>query len=501
MAIFGFGKKGDESAEKAKEAPVVYSPENAAKFFQRATTIEESEQFEYALQMWLSGLRWDPHSMTGTEGFFRTVAKFLASGKKSVSKEVLSAISGKADVDKYLRALLEWGLEPGESVKAVAAFEHAAKVGVTEPAYWIGERAFGFVTKDKKPRKELAIKVSEAFGKIGAFDKSVAAAEFALKLDPTDNELSASIRALAAQATMSRGGYDKKGEGGFRSNIRDADKQRKLDDENRIVKTEATIDRIIADCEEELKQRPTDQPTIDKLCKHLLERAKPADEARAAKMLMDSFEGTKAFRYRELAGDLKMRQQRRKITELKKMIEGAPEGDAGQSQREMVQRMLDEENKKLLDLELMEFKLRVEAYPTDLSRKFELAKRYFAAGNHHDAIELLQEAQSDPRVRVQAGNMLGLSFQAIGYLEEAVHTFRTALEVQNILPDTALEINYNLMVALADKAAEHRDLASAEEADKIASKIAMQQFGYRDIRVRRDGVKKLIGELRAQGKA
>jgi hypothetical protein len=35
------------------------------------------------------------------------------------------------------------------------------------------------------------------------------------------------------------------------------------------------------------------------------------------------------------------------------------------------------------------------------------------------------------------------------------------------------------------------------EADKLASSIAVQQITYRDIRVRRDAIKKLLGDLRA----
>ncbi len=42
-----------------------------------------------------------------------------------------------------------------------------------------------------------------------------------------------------------------------------------------------------------------------------------------------------------------------------------------------------------------------------------------------------------------------------------------------------------------------RDLASGEEAEKIAASIFAQSIGYKDIRARRDAIKKLVAELRA----
>ena len=42
------------------------------------------------------------------------------------------------------------------------------------------------------------------------------------------------------------------------------------------------------------------------------------------------------------------------------------------------------------------------------------------------------------------------------------------------------------------------DLAAAEEAEKIASQILIQAIGYKDIKARRDALKKLVAELRAK---
>ncbi len=498
MALFG--KKDNTGGEngdgKDGKAPVVFSPEKATKFFEHARTVEETGNYPYAIQLWLNGLKWDPGSMTGLQGFFAAVPKFLndPASKKGLDKDVIRSVSGKSDVEKFLLAILEWALKPNEAPLAVRAFEACSKVGQTEPALWIGERAFATALRQTKPRKDHIVKCMESFQAIGAYDKAILAAEQAHRIDPTDAQLGAHIRTLAAQATMTRGGYEKSGEaGGFRQNIRDADKQRLLEESERIVKSEETIDRLLVMAKEEYQRRPTDLPTIDKLGKLLLERGRPQDEERAHKLFMDAFASTKQFRFREQAGDIRIRQGRRKVADLAQMLEKASEGE-----KELVQRLHAQEQQTLITLEMEEHKLRVAAYPTDLVRKFELGKRYFAAGMYNESVELFQESQQDPKNRATSLLFLGQAFLKIGWNDEAVETFRRGIEVKDVSAEMNLEIRYWLMVALEQKGVESRDLSFVEEADRIASSIAVQSISFKDIRSRRDTIKKLLAELRAK---
>jgi len=472
--------------------PVDFSPQKAEKFFQHARTMYESSNYEYAVQLWLNGLRWDPNSRIGIEGFFSSMARFTddAAGKKTLSKDTIKNVSGKSDVDKYVMSLLDWGLRPTDSFLAVRAAESSAKLGLQEPTLWITERAFGLALRDKKIRKDLLLRCSECFAKANVFEKALIAAEQALKADPTDGELAAKIRSLAAQATMTKGGYERTGqEGGFRANIRDADKQRQLEEEERIVKTDETVDRLILHAAEEVAKRPGDLPTIERYGKLLMERARPSDEERAYQLYMQTYTDTRQFRFRELAGEIRIRQSRRKVSELRIMLEKSPDG-------EMIQRMFSQAEQEHNRLELGEYKLRVDNYPSDLARRFELGKRYFAVGQYHEAIEQFQESQQEPRNRAASMMMLGQSFQKIAWNEEAIDTFRHAADLKDLLPDTYMEIRYFLMTALQAKADTERDIPSAEEADRLASSIARQQMSYKDIRVRREAIKNLLIKLR-----
>lgn len=472
-----------------------FNPEKATKFFGHAKVVGEAGNYEYSMQSWLSGMRLNPGSVEGVEGFFFTIAQFLNehNGKKSVSKEVSRVVSGKSDLDRYLNALLEWGQKPKEAHLAVRAFELCSKIGLVEPGKWIGDRAFLMTVKAIKPRKDLIVRVSESYERLKIFDRAVQAAEAASRLDPSDGHLAAKMRSLAAQATMNRGGYDKQGEeGGYRQNLKDAAKQRQLDQQDRITKTESTVEAILGYAEEEYRKRPNDMPTVEKYAKALVDRGRPEDEERAHEILMKTHAETKQFRFREWAGDIRIRQADRRARQAKLAM------DANPSDPELpvaYQAALNE----LGELQVQEYKLRVEAYPTDLTRKFRLGERYFHTNRFAEAIEMFQESQAEPKLRAPSLSFLGKSFLATDWIPEAIETFRAALEVRDIADDVKLELQYNLMLALKKKGATEKDLQAAEEADKLASSIAMKQITYRDIRAQREELRKLVASLRGGG--
>lgn len=489
-----WGKKNDNNNSGPPSSGPTgdgFSPEKAKKFFDHAQTVQQTGNAEYAMQLWLGGLRFDPKNMEGITSFFGCAAQFLSDDVKGKGpgKDLVSSVGGKGDIDKYLRSMLEWAMKPTESNLAVRAMESASSLRLKEPTIWIGDRALGRVLQDKKVRKELLLKIAEAFKTVEDPDRAIQAAEAAVKLDPSDGELAAYVRNLAAQATMNRGGYEKTGqEGGFRANIRDTSKQQNLEEADRIVKTEDTIERLLKVAEDEYLKRPNDLPTIENLGKRLLDRGKPADEARAYELYMETYSKTNQFRFRELAGDIKIRQSNRKIRDLQKMLEGSPGS-------EMLTNMLTAANEDHTKLEAEEFRLRVDAYPTDLGRKFELGKRYYLLGRNDEAITLFQESQIDAKYRVQSLNYQGQAFFRINYYDEAEATFRAALEVTDMTPETNLELRYNLMNALLEVGKSTRSPDKLREADKLASSISMKQFNYKDIRTKRDEIKSKITEF------
>lgn len=495
MALFGKKKDEDggakEPAKAPKDGPPPSHPEKAKRFFEHARTVQQSGQYEYAMQNWLGGLRQDAASMEGLEGFWSAATAFVGEGSK-LSRDTAKAFSDKGMLEKYLSALLAWGIKPMDASNAIRAAELGAKLGIAEPTFWIGERALILTMRDpKKSKKDSFLKLMDAFAAIGAFEKAAEAGDLAVKSDPGDSELATRVRNFTAQATISGGGFDQTGEaGGFRANLKDADQQRLLEEKNRIVTTEEQLDRLVAASEAALAERPDDLPTLSELVKHLKKRAAPGDEKRALELLAQAYANTRQFRFRDESDKIRLGVAKRQLSALKKAAEGQPaESEAAQRYQKGL--------RQFAQMEIKALQARIEAYPTDLGLKYELGKRHFDLGEHEKAVEMLQEAKGDTKNRSAAMLYLGESFRAMGWADESIETLRSALDQHE---DTGNEIGmglrYSLMSSLEAKARADRDLEAAKEADKLASAIAIQQINYRDIRERRAAIKELINELR-----
>ncbi len=501
MALFG--KKKDGQGEGGAEQPEQngsgqsFSPEKAKAFFDRARTVHEATNYEYAMTLWLSGLRLDPSNLAATEGYWKSAVAFENESGGKLGKDTRKAFPGRGDVEKYLAAMLEWGVAPVEPSHPIAAIQALAKVAsgtgldFKPVGRWLSERTFSVVVNSKKQKKDHYIKVMDASAALGIYDIAVRAGDAASKMDPSDTDLSTRTRNMAAQATMSTGGYDRTGEeGGFRSNIRDAEKQRRLDAGDRVVKSEDVKDQQVSDWARDYQAKPEDLPTINAYVKALLERGRPEDEKQAYTVLGKAYEATRQFNFRKKAGEIKMRQARRKLEEYLSRAAANPQDETAQSQAAQAQR-------KYLEWELEELRLQVANYPTDLTLKFELGVCEFKLDNYEEAIALFQEAQHDPRNRTTSLMYLGLAFARMGWLDESVDSLRKAVEQHTDINDAAgLDLRYALMTTLQTKATQQKSLEDAQEAEKLASSIAIQQIGFRDIRDRRDALKKLVAELR-----
>lgn len=489
----GTGKGGPSAASGTADG-AGFDPDKARRFFDHARTMHDSTQFEYAMSLWLQGIRLDPHNVGAMESFLRSAQEFVNSpaGKKGVSKDTARLFSERTDINRYLQALLEWSVRLRDPPSAIRAAEAGAKVGLTEPTFRIGEMAFNVVLGEKKPRKDLLVKLMEVFSTIGAFEKAVQAGEAAKLTDPTDGALAAMVRNLSAQQTMSRGGYDQTGQaGGFKANIRDLDKQQKMADADRIVRTEDVADRLVREAAADYRQNPEDINAIRIYAQRLKERGRPEDEEEAFKLCEKAYARTKQFMFRKMAGEIRIRRAQRQLGQRKDAAAANPQ-DAAAAEA------YANAKAKFLAMEIEEYQAQAEAYPTDLTIKFELGKRLFEAGKFEDAIPMFQESQSEAKNRVASMGHLAKSFLNIGFLDGAVQTYRQALEAHKTPDDeVGMDLRYGLVAALKAHAEAERSIKDAEEADKLASAIAIRQFNYRDIRALREQLKKMIAEMRA----
>lgn len=489
-----FGKKskneqdGNENAEAVVE---VFSPKKAKAFFDHAKTVHESGNYEYAMINWLKGLGKDPTSMYGLNAFLKSSEVYAAETKKG-SKDTKKALGDfKGDVGKYLSALYEFGMKRYDTSNAIKVTSAAAKIQLTEPTKMLGEHALKLVQNDPKAKKDMYVKLLDAFEVAGAFQLAAVAGTSAQSLDQSDGELQVRVRNMLAQNTMSSGGYDNDEEGGFRKNIRNADKQLELEQQDSLAKTDSTKDSIVERTAAEYKARPDDLPSLNTYAEALLARGKGSDELKALNLYSKAFKETGTFRFRKMAGEIQVKRARRTLAKYKAAAEASP-NDAELNEK------YAKASKQFASLELAELKLQVENYPTDLSLKYMLGRALFARGDYHESIEQFQHAQNDPKIRRTVLNLIGQAFRKLGGWEDAaITTFEQALEgLSDETSELGMDIRYGLMDSLQAKAEKDREIEPAQRADKIAASMAIQQFNYRDVRERREQIKKLLLELK-----
>src|SRR5690606_26108321 len=71
--------EGETSAAAGEDTGLDIHPDKAKKFFDYARTVHETTNYEYAVQLWLNGLRHDPGNVQSLESFAKSCQHFLAS--------------------------------------------------------------------------------------------------------------------------------------------------------------------------------------------------------------------------------------------------------------------------------------------------------------------------------------------------------------------------------------------------------------------------------------
>lgn len=494
MALFGKKKDNGDEGDSIDEVtqPSAFNPKKAKAFFDRAPTAHDSGSYEYAMQLWLQGLRQDPSSMEGFNGFLRSAEVYAVENpKKGVSKETKNLISAKGALGKFIDAMLDFGLKRHDPMNGISATQAASKLGLKQQTKELGEHTLVLLRNYPKVKKDHYIKLLNAFDNAEVYGLAATAGDIAMQMDPSDGELQVRVRNMMAANTVSSGGYDDTSEGGFRKNIRDADKQLELEQQDSLAKSESTRDQIVAKRKAEHEERPDDVPRMNAYATALIERGKNNDELTAISLLLKAHKASGQFRYRQAAGDVQIRRGRRMIEKLEKQVEANPDNT------ELAEK-LEQGRKAFTKLRMDELRMRVENYPTDLGLKYELGRVLYEQGLYNEAIEQFQEAQTEPKLRNDVLTLMGKSFLKLGGWEDAaIQTFRQALQgVHDKTSDLGMDIRYSLMDALFDKARKEDDLESAAEAEQIAADIAIQSFSYRDVREKRTEIREFMKALK-----
>ncbi|MDA0802546.1 MAG: hypothetical protein O2819_02150 [Planctomycetota bacterium] len=489
MAIFGFGKKSDSATDGLS-----IDSEKASSLILKAQDLVGRYQFEYALSLFAEALKADPTPATHYDAMFECAKAFVANGATPASRDDLKGVDGPTPNDKIAVAALAWMRDVDSVNKASALMEAIIAANFLEPAQWLAPKLanLSLHANESKPSKRSLVKTMELLKKAQSFTEALKILRRAQEVDPADGALAAELKQLLAGHAIEAGGFAEaaKGGGAYKGVLKDAAKQRELEMAASLSGAGGSGEFNLTKAEEAYAANPTSAEAIQRLVAILRRKGTPESEKRAIEVLLTGYKAIGEYRFRLVAGDIRIAQFRRRIEQLQPLAE---KGHT-QAKAEIAQRAA-----QLHELELKEFRERGEKYPTDRTIKFELGRLEYESGNTDAAMQAFQTCKEDARLRLRAAHFLGRCFAREGWHSDAVGEFRNALGLIDVTStDRELDIRYDLMLSLASQARDEKNDVLAKEAQEAASTIMRKDIGFRDIRQKRKDIDALLRELSAK---
>lgn len=467
-------------------------PEKAGKWFNHGRVAIGQQNYPYAMFCFAMGTRLDPNNMQAHESMYDAGIRHFNAGGKAAARDDIKKVQGPGPVDRFATAEFIWMHDLNNLSAAIDLLEASGLIGQSTFGRWMAPRILAMMRKQQVRKKGQWMAVMEHLKRVEAWNEAFAAAEFALQIDPTDGQLANQIKELQAQQAIERGGFNNPNagqQGGFRSNIKDADRQRALEEQESLSGGSDVLERNLDRARRDLEENPMSPEAIAKYAQLLKNKGTPESEDLAHSVYITGYERLGEYRFRMAAGDIRITQLRRKLAAAKTQAEAAP-GDAAATTA------ADEALAELRQLEQQELRERTTRYPTDRGLKVDLGRIEFELGNFEDAMGNFQSAKEEGKYRVRATFMLGRCFAAMHWYTEAISEFREALSAIDVTSrEVELDIKYELMLALMELAKAERSPGAAKEAFEICSAIVRTNIGYRDIREKRKDIEQLRKEL------
>jgi tetratricopeptide (TPR) repeat protein len=446
-------------------------------FFAKAEKTAKQGNYDYAIDMFIDGLRKDPEALEdGHLALARIGLRRQAHGAKKPSMvERARLLYGKTPLDQMLNAEYLYAKDPSHLGYAEAMLKAAVAGGYNRTAGWIANLIFQINNAHEKPSYQIYILLKDSYKALKQYDKAVAACQWAMKLRPDKADLVEEYKNLSAELTMANGKYDQGGD--FRKSIKDARKQEHLYAQDRLVKTQDWRELAVEEARKAYEAHPSVSKNVFNLATALDEMETPAHEKEALDVLERAFIAQHNFSFKEKAGQLRIRQIKRHLRKIIDALEKTPDSPEMAAQRQETEALL-------LKTELEHYKACTRNYPTNRRYAYEYALRLVQTEDFDQAIPLFQESRKDPSRRVLSINQIGLCFFKKGWMTDAIDMFSQAIK-EHELNDDALgkELRYNLGRA-------HEANSEHAKALDIYRKIAQSDFTYKDVRDR-------INELRA----
>ena len=499
LALFGKKKSGGNGeTDESTSGAFNRDDRKASEWFKHARVAADGYNYDYAIECFINGLRFDVDNMNVHEELWEIARRRKVNGGKPAGMKDKMKSLGKDPVSKMLDAEKVMAMDPLNVQQVLVVLDRIAdvievedEVALGDLVLWLGGEFLDQARSATKPRRDTFIKAKDIFRRAGVHKRAVEACRLALSLSPQDAKLHRDLKEHLTEQAITEGNYDTGGEeGGFKQSVRNMGEQRALEQEEGIAATSDVLDEVIARCREQYKANSDDLALLSKLVDALRKREIDETENEAVTLLVGAHEQTGQYQFKVSSGDIQMKQLTRHLRELKKAHEKAPTDL-------QVRKAYSEAARHKLIFELEEFADRVRNYPTHLGLRYQYGVRLFQAQRYEDAISAFQQSKGDPKVRAASHCYLGQAYVKQDWLDEAIETLNDGIKAHALTDDRmGMELRYYLMDAMERKARADSSIDLAGEARKIASQLLQTDITYRDIRKRMNAIRALEDELK-----
>lgn len=433
----------------------------------------ETDNFDYAIDLYLQGLKLSPDALEDGHAPLRKLA-LIRQGKKGKKPSMLDQLKhsgGKTPVDQLLNAEFLLAKDPDNLAYAEKLLKACVAAGCRRTGEWIAQLIFDANRATHKPSFSTYILLKDSYDKMGFYTQAVTACQLALELKPEDDDLKNELRDLSAKMTMEKGKYGKAAT--FRESIRDKDYQEQLQSQDSIIKNETAKQRILSEARRQYQQAPASTTNILQLAEALVDMATEPAYTEAVELLTQSYEKSRDYSFQRKLYELEIKTLHANIRKIQESLQGkSAEGKTAQDLANLTT-LLEQK-------ELEYYRSCTENYPTDMRFKYEYGRCLIKARQFDQAIPLFQESRNDPRLKTASLDKMGLCFLLKGWNEDAIDIFIEALkECQVQDSGVAKDIRYNLARA-------YEESNQNTKALEIYRKLAQTDFSYKDVSQRID---------------
>lgn len=460
----------------AENSQIQQDLDKAKVFFERAEEVASTGNFDYAIEMYLDGLRLAPDAVEQGHIPLRQMALLRQSkgGKRPSMIDKLKRGHSKDPLEEMRNGEWLFARDPDNLACGEVILKAASAGGFKKTASWMADMLFDAAASSVKPSAHTFLMLKDAFAGSGEWEKAIKALHYAIRLKPNDLALADELRNLSAELAVKKGKYDQNGD--FRQSMKDKQQQEKLQAQESVIKSDDYKIAALAAARQAYAQAPDATGAILKFADALADAGTDETFNEACDLLEKACLEKQEFNFKRRAGELRIKHLGHKLRAAKTAHDI--------QQTTATKAVFEQICAELAVAELGHYRLCVENYPTDARMKFEYGTRLMRNKQFDEAIPMFQEAQKDPRHRVTATNNIGLCFFLKGWHNDAVDIFQQAIDSYEIKDDAlAKDLRYNLARSFEEQ-------EKTGEALEIYRKLAQLDFSFRDVRQRVDKLRK-----------